>query len=169
MTPKKAKEYINFGHEHSVSFGEVNLTLKPGVMSVGNILPNTQGLVAHDLTPGYCISGVKKRIVIVPSLDTPVCEWQINALSQELKAGKNEELELYVLSMDTPFAQSRFIRENKPHPGIIFVSDYADRRFLEQSGLKINELSIFARAIIECDELNIVTRVSVPKDITWLP
>lgn len=169
MTPTKAKEYLNFGHEHAVNFGDVKLTLKPGAMAVGNILPSTQGLIAHDLTPGYCITGVKKRIVVVPSLDTPVCEWQVKALSSSLEAGKSEEQEVYVLSMDTPFAQARFIREHNPHPSLVFVSDYAKRRFLEQSGLKINELSIFARAIIECDELNLVTQISVPKDITWIP
>lgn len=71
-------------------------------MAVGNILPSTQGLIAHDLTPGYCITGVKKRIVVVPSLDTPVCEWQVKALSSSLEAGKSgREQEVYVLSMDT--------------------------------------------------------------------
>ncbi|EGF8099196.1 TPA: peroxiredoxin, partial [Salmonella enterica subsp. enterica serovar Dublin] len=74
-----------------------------------------------------------------------------------------------VLSMDTPFAQARFIREHDIHPGITFVSDYACRQFLDNSGLKINELSIFARALIECDENNVVTRVIVPRDITHLP
>ncbi|EIB2576400.1 peroxiredoxin, partial [Salmonella enterica] len=76
---------------------------------------------------------------------------------------------VYVLSMDTPFAQARFIREHDIYPGITFVSDYACRQFLDNSGLKINELSIFARALIECDENNVVTRVSVPRDITHLP
>ncbi|MCD3069010.1 hypothetical protein GFJ91_19325 [Salmonella enterica subsp. enterica serovar Enteritidis] len=73
------------------------------------------------------------------------------------------------IGMDTPFAQARFILEHDIHPGITFVSDYACRQFLDNSGLKINELSIFARALIECDENNVVTRVIVPRDITHLP
>ncbi|EIY8936351.1 peroxiredoxin, partial [Salmonella enterica] len=113
---------------------------------------------------------IKKQIIVVPSLDTPVCEWQVKDYSDRLKsAGSHSTRAVYVLSMDTPFAQARFIREHDIHPGIIFVSDYACRQFLDNSGLKINELSIFARALIECDENNVVTRVSVPRDITHLP
>ncbi|EBS4303531.1 peroxiredoxin [Salmonella enterica subsp. enterica] len=138
MTPTTTQDYISLGQEHAVTFGKTQLTLKPGILAEGEPLPCTKGLVSHDLLPGYCIPGIKKRIIIVPSLDTP-------------------------------FAQARFIREHDIHPGIIFVSDYACRQFLDNSGLKINELSIFARALIECDENNVVTHVIVPRDITHLP
>ncbi|ECI0671017.1 peroxiredoxin [Salmonella enterica] len=138
MTPATTQDYISLGQEHAVTFGKTQLTLKPGILAEGKPLPCTKGLVSHNLLPGYCIPGIKKRIIVVPSLDTP-------------------------------FAQARFIREHDIHPGITFVSDYACRQFLDNSGLKINELSIFARALIECDENNVVTRVIVPRDITHLP
>ncbi len=170
MTPTTTQDYISLGQEHAVTFGKTQLTLKPGILAEGEPLPCTKGLVSHNLLPGYCIPGIKKQIIVVPSLDTPVCEWQVKGYSDRLKsAGSHSTRAVYVLSMDTPFAQARFIREHDIHPGIIFVSDYACRQFLDNSGLKINELSIFARALIECDENNVVTRVSVPRDITHLP
>ncbi|EGB8821298.1 peroxiredoxin [Salmonella enterica subsp. enterica serovar Kentucky] len=170
MTPTTTQDYISLGQEHAVTFGKTQLTLKPGILAEGEPLPCTKGLVSHNLLPGYCIPGIKKRIIVVPSLDTPVCEWQVKDYSDRLKsAGSHSNRAVYVLSMDTPFAQARFIREHHIHPGITFVSDYACRQFLDNSGLKINELSIFARALIECDENNVVTRVIVPRDITHLP
>ncbi|EBH3345379.1 peroxiredoxin [Salmonella enterica] len=170
MIPILTQNYISLGQEHAVTFGNTPLTLKPGILAEGKMLPCTKGLVRHDLLPGYCIPGIKKRIIVVPSLDTPVCEWQVKQYSDRLKsAGSYSNRAVYVLSMDTPFAQVRFIRDHDIHPGIVFVSDYACRQFLDNSGLKINELSIFARALIECDENNVVTRVIVPRDITHIP
>ncbi|EAA3838599.1 peroxiredoxin [Salmonella enterica] len=170
MIPILTQNYISLGQEHAVTFGNTPLTLKPGILAEGKMLPCTKGLVRHDLLPGYCIPGIKKRIIVVPSLDTPVCEWQVKEYSDRLKsAGSYSNRAVYVLSMDTPFAQVRFIRDHDIHPGIVFVSDYACHQFLDNSGLKINELSIFARALIECDENNVVTRVIVPRDITHIP
>ena len=37
------------------------------------------------------------------------------------------------------------------------------------TGLRIIELNIFARAVIKCDKNNIVDEVLIPKDITQLP
>ncbi|EEH4705373.1 peroxiredoxin, partial [Salmonella enterica] len=142
MTPATTQDYISLGQEHAVTFGKTQLTLKPGILAEGKPLPCTKGLVSHNLLPGYCIPGIKKRIIVVPSLDTPVCEWQVKDYSDRLKsAGSHSNRAVYVLSMDTPFAQARFIREHDIHPGITFVSDYACRQFLDNSGLKINELS----------------------------
>lgn len=40
---------------------------------------------------------------------------------------------------------------------------------MEQTGLRIVELNLFARAVIECDENDIVRRITVPRDITQVP
>lgn len=111
MTPTTTQDYISLGQEHAVTFGKTQLTLKPGILAEGEPLPCTKGLVSHNLLPGYCIPGIKKQIIVVPSLDTPVCEWQVKDYSDRLKsAGSHSTRAVYVLSMDTPFAQARFIR-----------------------------------------------------------
>lgn len=91
---------------------------------------------------------------------------QVKEYSDRLKsAGSYSNWEEYVLSI----SQARFICDHDIHPGIIFVSDFTCRQFLDNSGLKINELNIFSRALIECDENNVVTRAIVPRDITHIP
>lgn len=113
MTPATTQDYISLGQEHAVTFGKTQLTLKPGILAEGEPLPCTKGLVSHNLLPGYCIPGIKKRIIVVPSLDTPVCEWQVKDYSNRLKsAGSHSNRAVYVLSMDTPFAQARLGRQS---------------------------------------------------------
>lgn len=91
---------------------------------------------------------------------------QVKEYSDRLKsAGSYSNLAEYVLSI----SRARFICDHDIHPGIIFVSDFTCRQFLDNSGLKINELNIFSRALIECDENNVVTRAIVPRDITHIP
>ena len=40
---------------------------------------------------------------------------------------------------------------------------------MSDTGLRIQELNIFARAKIECDENNVVQSITIPRDITQLP
>lgn len=164
------KNTISFGVEENVLFGDSILTLKKGIMSEGSRLPSSSGLISYDLRPGELLQGEGKLIFTVPSLDTPICESQIKKLSIRLtEVEKAWNKDIYVLSMDTPFAQARFIKEHQINPAIKFVSDYSDREFLDNSGLKINELNLFTRAVIECNAQNIVTKIIVSKDITHVP
>ena len=52
---------------------------------------------------------------------------------------------------------------------IQFVSDYANHRFMIETGLRIIELNLFARSVIECDETDTVLNVTIPVDITHIP
>lgn len=79
MTPTTTQDYISLGQEHAVTFGKTQLTLKPGILAEGEPLPCTKGLVSHNLLPGYCIPGIKADYCR-PSLDTPVCEWQVKTI-----------------------------------------------------------------------------------------
>lgn len=166
----KSSKNLNLGEDYIVWFSDMRLTLDKGVMRKGGLLPPSTSLVNPNLEVVSFRLGTKKTILTIPSLDTPVCEWQIKSLSNELKNnGCDVGHEWYVISVDTPFAQSRFIKENEIDENIKFLSDYSDHRFMSDSGLRIKELNIFSRAVIECDENNVVIDIVIPYDITHLP
>lgn len=163
----KSTKNIRLGKDYKLHFGDKTLTLAMGIMTLGSRLPSLANLVTPELERIEIPVGVRKTILTVPSLDTPVCETQIKMLSESLT--EEDSGNYYVISIDTPFAQARFIRLNNISPKIKFISDYIDRRFMMESGLRIIELNIFARSLIECDEKNIVTAVKIPEDITQIP
>lgn len=165
----KSVTNLVLGQDYKLQFGDAALTLDKGIMKNGGPLPDMSCLVTLELAPATVMTGRRKVILTVPSLDTPVCEYQVKALSDELNEGKETDVLYYVVSVDTPFAQSRFIKENHINPAIQFLSDYAEHRFMSDTGLRIQELNIFARAKIECDENNVVQSITIPRDITQLP
>ncbi|MEG1247556.1 MAG: redoxin family protein [Citrobacter sp.] len=170
MEFKKSNKNIRLGEDYVVWFDDMRLTLDKGIMSKGCVLPPSLSLVNTSMEYETFNTGKKKTILTIPSLDTPVCEWQIKSLSNDLKVnGCDKNHEWYVISVDTPFAQDRFIRENEIDENIIFLSDYSDHRFMSDCGLRIKELNLFARSIITCDECNVVLDVIIPHDITHLP
>lgn len=168
--PVYSKEFISFGNEFKVMFGGNTLNLGKGEIYLGSKLPNLSGLITPELTAPCFIPGKKKLILTVPSIDTPVCEEQIKELNGRIDNYYNETgRDVYVLSVDTPFAQARFIKANKISNRINFLSAYSDHHFLNVSGLRIQELSLFTRSVIACDELDTVTNICVTKDITHIP
>src|ERR1700753_1074458 len=52
-------------------------------------------------------TGTRTRVFsVVPSLDTPVCDMQTKRFNEE--AAKLDEVDIYTISMDLPFAQQRW-------------------------------------------------------------
>ena len=165
-----SKDFLSYGKDYTISFGNQILTLGRGKLAVGSRLPDTKGLVTPSLTAPYFIKGKRKLILTVPSIDTPVCERQIKAISSNVDDYYNQTgREVYVVSVDTPFAQARFIKDNNINDRINFISAYVDHNFLYTSGLCVLELNVFARSAVECDESDIVTNVYITKDITHIP
>lgn len=170
MEFKKSINNLRLGEDYVIWFSDMRLTLDKGNMRKGGMLPPSISLVNPSLELVNFNTGRKKTILTVPSLDTPVCEWQIKALSNDLKANNGiKNHDWYVISVDTPFAQARFIKEHDIAQNITFLSDYSDHRFMSDSGLRIKELNLYARSVITCNENNIIANVIIPQDITHLP
>ncbi|EHG4385713.1 redoxin domain-containing protein [Salmonella enterica subsp. enterica serovar Typhimurium] len=170
MMPVHSKDFLSLGNEYKIMFGDKQLTLGKGTLFLGHKLPDITGLVTPEMTSPYFISGKRKLILTVPSVDTPVCEYQIKEMNEKIdsyydKTGRD----VYVISVDTPFAQARFIRDNRISGRFNFLSAYANHGFLKASGLHILELNLFARSAILCDEIDTVTNIYVTKDITNIP
>ncbi len=147
--------------------GELPLAGK-GVVEVGKPLPSAM-VSTNALQPfNVADAGGKVRIIsVVPSVDTPTCDAQTHELSEE-NDGLDEHVELITISMDLPFAQSRFAKEAKIS-NVTFLSDYKNQEFGSNNGLMIAPLGLLARAVIVTDKDNIVRYLQVVPEITALP
>jgi thiol peroxidase len=139
-----------------------------GVVEVGKPLPAAM-VSSNALQPvNLADTGGKVRIIsVVPSVDTPTCDAQTHELSEE-NDGLDEQVELITVSMDLPFAQSRFAKEAKIS-NVTFLSDYNMREFGDKNGLMIAPLGLLARAVIVTDKDNIVRYLQVVPEVTALP
>ena len=111
--------------------------------------------------------GKLKIISSVPSLDTPVCDAETHRFNEE--AGKlPENVAVLTLSMDLPFAQSRWCAAAGVEKVKTF-SDFRDRSFGEAYGVLIKETGLLARAVFLVDEQNVVRYVELVPELTQEP
>lgn len=111
--------------------------------------------------------GKVKLISVTTSLDTSVCDMQARRFNQE--AGKlPEDIVLMNISMDLPFAISRFCTT----AGIDKVktfSDHKDASFGIAYGVLVKEMRLLARSIFIVDKDNIIKYVEIVPEITNHP
>lgn len=139
-----------------------------GMIEVGKPLPSAV-VSSKELKPVNITDakGKVRIISVVPSLDTPTCDKQTHELSEE-NGGLDERVELITISMDLPFAQSRFAEAAKIS-NITFLSDYKNRSFGDNNGLLIEPLALLTRAVIVTDKNNIVRYLQVVPELAALP
>lgn len=149
-----------------VTFQGAPLTLEGTQIKVGDTAPNFT-VVGNDLNPVSLEDTKGKRVFLsVPSIDTAVCDMEVRRFNTE--ASKLNNVEVYTISMDLPFAQARWCGaagiEN-----VKTVSDYKDREFGKNYGVYINELGLLSRAVFVIDENNKVVYVEYLQEITEEP
>jgi thiol peroxidase len=108
-------------------------------------------------------TGQKTRIFsVLPSLDTPVCDAQTKRFNEE--AARLENVDIYTVSMDLPFAQTRFANcfalDN-----VKMLSDHRNGSFGEHYGTLIKDLRILSRAIFVIDPDNTIKYVEYVADV----
>ncbi|EHF0020981.1 thiol peroxidase [Escherichia coli B9:H18] len=111
----------------------------------------------------------KKIIYIFPSIDTPVCATSIKKL--EMIASVQKEIAILCISADLPFAQARFIKEEKISK-LKFLSSYQSSKFGVDNGVLISEgplKGLLTRSIILLDSENNVLHSQLVTDITEEP
>lgn len=160
---------VKAGSASSVTMHGNKLALSgTGMVEVGKPLPSaivsSSELKPVDITDA---KGKVRIISVVPSLDTPACEKQTHDLSEN-NGGLDQQVELVTISMDLPFAQSRFAKEAKIG-NITFLSDYKNKSFGDSNGLLIEPLALLARAVIVTDKDNIVRYLQVVPELAALP
>jgi thioredoxin-dependent peroxiredoxin len=128
------------------SFKGNALTLVGQERQVGDAVPDVT-LIATDTSPRR-FSDAKGKVVILsvtPSVDTPVCALQLRKFN-EAAAGLGEDVRIWNVSRDLPFALKRFCGSEGIERAEA-LSDYKDRDFGEQFGLHIKENALLARSV----------------------
>lgn len=150
-----------------ITFKNNPLTLLGDEIKIGDRAPNFT-VIANDLS-AFELSkthGKVRIISAVPSLDTPVCDAQTRRFNEA--AAKLPDVEIITISMDLPFAQTRWCGA----AGIDKVKCYSDHRdaaFGMAYGALIKELRLDTRAIFVIDKNDIVRYVEYVKEITTPP
>ena len=80
------------------------------------------------------------------------------------EASKLDGVSIYVVSVDLPFAQTRWCGAAGVDK-VTTLSDYKDRDFGKNYGIYIKELGLLARAIFVVDENNKVTYVEYCSEV----
>ncbi len=109
-------------------------------------------------------SGKVKLISVTPSLDTPVCDAQLRRFNKEA-TGVSEDVVFLNISMDLPFAISRFCSAAGIER-VVTLSDHRDASFGMAYGVLIKELRLLARSIFIIDRDDKVRYVEIVPEVT---
>lgn len=105
-------------------------------------------------------------ISVVPSLDTEVCQKQTIRFNEE--AAKLDGLQVLTVSMDLPFAQSRF-DETYSVGNSRLLSDHKDVSFGQNYGFLIEELRLLNRGVVVIDNDGVIQHIEYVKENTDHP
>ena len=125
-------------------------------------------VVGADLKPVTLQdTAAKIRIFsVVPSLDTPVCDTMTRRFNKE--AAGLPEVQIYTVSMDLPFAQSRWCAASGVD-NIVMLSDHRSGSFGESYGTLVKELRLDSRAIFVVDGEGVIRHVEYVGEIADQP
>ncbi|MFA5553365.1 MAG: thiol peroxidase [Phycisphaerae bacterium] len=144
------------------------LTLTGGEVAVGQKAPDF-AVLAGDLSPAGLekFKGKKCVILSVPSLDTSVCSIEAKKFNE--KASElSDDVAILVISMDLPFAQSRWCAAEGVKNVHLF-SDYRDASFGTAYGVLIKELRLLARAVFVVDKNSVIKYMQLVPEIASEP
>ena len=150
------------GNTVNLAGNEVNVGDKAPEVTV----VNSAGLA--DVTVGGA-QGVKQLIVVVPSLDTPVCATETRQFNA--KAAEMEGVKLTIISMDLPFAAGRFC-STEGIENLTVASDFRNKEFANAYGVLIADgalAGVTCRAIFAVDAEGTVTYKEIVPEITEEP
>ncbi|MBP6322774.1 MAG: thiol peroxidase [Fusobacteriaceae bacterium] len=150
-----------------ITFQGTPLTLVGEEIKVGAVSPDFT--VTKNNLSQMSLSELKGKVIIIsamPSVDTGICELQTMRFNEEAK--NHKDVFVMTISMDLPFALSRFCA-NKGIENAITVSDYKDREFSHKYGFFIKELALTSRGIVVIDKNGVVKYVQYVNEIATEP
>lgn len=123
----------------------------------------------NDLKPvkSSALKGKIGIICSVPSLDTPVCDIETRRFNEKA-ASIGGDVEIWVISMDLPFAQKRWCGAAGVK-NVKTFSDHRDASFGKAFGVLIKELRLLARAVFIVDKAGIVRYKQLVREISSEP
>lgn len=146
-----------------VTFRGNPVTLVGEQLKVGDKAPDFT-LLSNDLQE-KSLSDYNDQILlisVVPSLDTEICSLQTKRFNEE--ASKLNDVKVLTVSMDLPFAQSRWCGLEGVTE-IETLSDHREANFGEKYGVLIEELRLLARSIFVIDKNNEISYVEYVEEV----
>ena len=145
-----------------ITFNGDPITLVNKPLNVGDDAPDF--LVTDNTLKDVTLKDTsgKRIFVVVPSIDTSVCDMEVRKFNE--KAASLDNVTVYVISMDLPFAQVRWCGA-AGIDRVITLSDYKEKSFGKNYGALIEEFSFLTRAIFVVDENNKITYVEYCNDV----
>jgi thiol peroxidase len=135
-------------------------------LKAGDAAPDFE-LIGSDLKPVHLGPGGTVRIFsVVPSLDTPVCDAQTKRFNDEI--AKLDGVEVITVSMDLPFAQSRWCGAFGVDK-VKMLSDHKTASFGAAYGTLIEPLRIESRAIFVVGKDNVLKHVEYVSEVADHP
>lgn len=150
-----------------VTMGSKPVTLVGSEIKVGDKAPDftLQTIEMEDLSLSES-KGKIRILSVVTSLDTKVCDLQTQWFEQE--AGEYKDVVIYTISMDLPFAQSRYCGANNI-TNLKTLSDHRDASFGTSYGVLIKEQRLLSRAVFIVDKDDTVRYVEYVKEVGTPP
>ncbi len=151
-----------------ITFKGNPVTLLGPELKTGSAAPDFK-VVDNGLQPVTLADsqGKVRVITVVPSLDTPVCDTMTRKFNEEA-AKLPENVVVYTISLDLPFAQKRWCG-NAGIEKVKTLSDYQERSFGLSYGLLIDELKLLARAVLVIDQEGTISYQEIVKEVTAEP
>lgn len=152
----------------NVTFKQGAVTLLGQEVKVGDQAPDFT-VLANDLSPVSLkdSEGKIRLFSVVPSLDTGVCDAQTRKFN-EIAADLSDDVVIYTVSMDLPFAQKRWCGAAGIDK-VQTVSDHREASFGTAYGVHIQELRLLTRAIFVVDATGKVAYVEYVPEATDHP
>ena len=144
------------------------VTLLGNEVKVGDIAPDFT-VLANDLSPVSLkdSEGKIRLFSVVPSLDTGVCDAQTRRFN-EAAAELGDNVIIYTVSMDLPFAQKRWCGAAGIE-AVQTVSDHREGSFGQAYGVLIESLRLLTRSVFVVDAQGTVTYVEYVPEATDHP
>lgn len=155
-------------HPGAVTFKGQPLTLVGKQIRVGDKAPNFH-VVDNSMNVVEFSNFKGKNCIIsaVPSLDTPVCDTQTHHFN-DAASKLNKDLVILTISMDLPFAQSRWCGAADVH-SVSTLSDYREASFGQTYGILIKEWRLLGRGVFLIDKQGTIRYTQYVKEISQLP
>lgn len=149
-----------------VKFQNNPVTLVGNKINIGDAAPDFKAIDNNLKEVSLKDTNGVRIILTVPSIDTPVCDLEVRTFNN--RATSIEGVSIYTISMDLPFAQSRWCGAHGVN-NVTTLSDYKDRLVGKNYGTYVEELGLLTRAAFVIDSNNKIVYVEYLEEITDQP
>ena len=159
---------MNASSTYSVLFGGKPVVLEGTHLAAGDRAPHFT-VVDRKLQP-IEIDQFDQRVTVFsvfPSVDTPVCALQNIRFNKEAQT-LERSVRIISLSVDLPFAQSRFCAAEHTDQVEIY-SDYRTLDFGLKYGFVLGGVRLLARGVVVVDRKGIIRHIEYVPDVSHEP